>query len=499
MIRSSRQLFALAQEALRTGDGRAALKLARQGSAGIADPFQREFALAAIEVDAGALLNDRSVLRRAMSRMEAIRGIATTDSLARYTYNLGNAYLALGEREAGRSAGTRPSLAKAISCLEESLAIRESPESRANLGSALLSQGRWVEALDEFSTVLQACPAHHNALAMHGSALIGLANWSRGHRGLLVAALNDHIRAAELAEHEPVYRASYLKVVERLRAKHLPRTPKPQKASTTARWIWANRLNLNLCPICETEAPDAFDSYPLQGPILLKRHRPTSDELMDIVNSLCRSYGAGRWALLRGLRVVPLEKSDQIVSVASASPALHDTGTALVLVAVTQFYGVFQQVAYALSRYLQLGHPETSITFDRVWWPVKSRGRGVPSNRAGLHSRIRRAPCPALSALHHLALSMQFGMGKYSALRELRNHLEHHIVLPVVAPHRSRYYYSYPVDDLQDSAVQLGRLARAAIWYFSGSVLHFEGQRARRAANSGRPALVVPGGAVERM
>lgn len=492
-------LFAPATQALRAGNAREALRLAAAASRATADRFSREFARSAIEIDAAGLLNDRALLRRAIVRLEAVEPLAPAIASSQFHYNLGNAYLAIGQGEPGKSPGTKPSLAHAVSYLEESLTKAESADARTNLGSALLAQGRWIEALDEFSTVLKSAPNHHNALAMHGSALIGLANWSRNHKGLLIAALNDHIHAVDLAKDEPVYRASYMRVVAQLQAKFKAHTPTEASAGPTARWIWDSRLNLNLCPICESESPEAYDTFPLQGPILSQRRKPTLAELIDTVNSLCRSYGIARLALLQGLAVIEPPEEGQIVSVPSGAPTKHDTQQALVLVAISGFYSVFQQVAYALSSYLHLGHALRDTTFDGVWRPVGARGRGVPTSRSELHPRICRTSCPALSALHHLALSMQYGRGKYTSLRELRNHLEHHIVVPVTSVHPSRYYFPYLVDELRVSALQLGRLARSAIWYFSGTVLHFERQRAVRAARTGRPAIAMPGSGVERL
>ena len=66
-------------------------------------------------------------------------------------------------------------------------------------------------------------------------------------------------------------------------------------------------------------------------------------------------------------------------------------------------------------------------------------------------------------------------------------------------PHESRYFHCHLAEEIEEKAVQIGQLARAAIWYFAGTVLHFEAQRDARASRGGRTAVLIPGNPTERM
>jgi len=104
-----------------------------------------------------------------------------------------------------------------------------------------------------------------------------------------------------------------------------------------------------------------------------------------------------------------------------------------------------------------------------------------------MHPRLVRPASAELGALFNLAKSFEFGAGRYSGLRKLRNSIAHHIV---VATDRggmtSRYFVTAEVDSLRKSAYDLGRLAKAAIWYLGATVHRAERARARRAAQRGQ-------------
>jgi len=97
-----------------------------------------------------------------------------------------------------------------------------------------------------------------------------------------------------------------------------------------------------------------------------------------------------------------------------------------------------------------------------------------------------------MSALYNLASSFDLAGGRYRALRELRNDLEHHVVVVRngTAPAAGGLKVILEAD-LRRDALHLGKLAKAALLYFGGSVWRAEFQRAKRGEQRGR--RIVPG------
>src|SRR5207244_3053791 len=102
------------------------------------------------------------------------------------------------------------------------------------------------------------------------------------------------------------------------------------------------------------------------------------------------------------------------------------------------------------------------------------------------------------TALYGLTRSLEKAHGRYYPLRELRNSIEHHVVLTLSRPAHLQHAIGVHIDSLRESAFNLGRLAKAALWYFAAACFWSERQRARLAAASGFPIVRDLGGHTQR-
>ena len=476
-------LIAAGVDQLRCGRPAKAARTARKLARLIRDPVLRAINVGGLLIDAGADLRRVRLIKEAVDELERVSGQVTEPDRWAYHFNLGNGYSALGHRQTGRGPGTKPTLVKAISHLDEALKRNPAPDVRANLGGALLAQGRWIEAFDEFDAILHEFPTHHQALASRASSLCGIYHWVEGHTAILAAALSDIEDAVRLSQNEPVFQSSYKKRLADLRKRVSSLSISPQTSlRRDVRWIWESRLALNPCPLCRQESPEAFDLFPLAARLGGGRRKPEVDVVLDLVNSLCRNYATARWVLYKAVADPPLE-SDHVITIEGNPSARHELSVGLLMSAASGFYGLLGQIAFALNSYYRLGHDARNVTFENVWGRPGSRG--LPRDRADLHPALRRRPVPALAALYWLAQSFAHGLGRYGDLRKCRNSLEHHVVCAFDAPVESSYYVAFDQRRLEESTHRLGRIARAAIWYFGGAVLYGERERAERSVRRG--------------
>ena len=477
-------LMATGVEQLRCGRPAEAVRTARKVARRIRDPVLRAINVGGFLIDAGADLKKVRLVKEAVDELERVSAQVTEPNRWAYHFNLGNGYSALGHRQKGRGPSTKPALVKAISHLDEALKRNPAPDVRANLGGALLAQGRWIEAFDESDAILQEFPTHHKALANRASSLCGIYHWVEGHTAILAAALSDIEHAVKLSQNEPVFQSSYKKTLADIRKHVSSLSVSPQTSlRRDVRWIWESRLALNPCPLCRQESPEAFDLFPLAARLEGVHRKPEVDVVLDLVNSLCRNYATARWVLYKAVADPPLE-SDHVITIGGNPSARHELPVGLLMSAALGFYALLGQIAFALNSYYRLGHDARDVTFENVWGRPGSRG--LPKDRTILHPALQRRSVPALAALYWLAQSFTHGLGRYADLRKCRNSLEHHVVCAFDAPVESPYYVAFDRRRLEESTLLLGQIARAAIWYFGGAILYGEQERAERLIRRGR-------------
>ena len=408
---------------------------------------------------------------------------------------IGNCALALGGEERGSSCGTQPSLDTAVEYFEQCLAIEQRPEWRMHLAKALLRQGRCIEALDE----LQLLPTlDHVGAGIRGDIYLYAANWLWMHRGLKEAALLEFRDGLSMAGGDPQNQAK-LKCGVRQLEQEVGSAPRPTgpRPSTFARWVWSNRLSLIICPLCRIQTPEVLDVPVVQGVLDAPRRLLSVNDILDVTNAITRNFVASRWILAQGLGVHRTRVRRDVPVMGGSPSAVCDTKSGLVLQAVAGFYRVLEQIAFFINSYYRLGHKPNRVSFSRVWGDPGRRGNEVPRDRKDMHPKIRRVSSPGLSALHRLARSFETGAGKYHHLKRLRHDYEHRAVVIASEARELPFRWIQP-GDLQASALCLGQLSRAALWYLGCAVSVSEHERAGRAQRRGHQVWNRDGG-VERV
>lgn len=496
--REAQNLFQQASSLLNQDKGIEAVRKARSAARKLGNTPEGIFNLASILVDVSDIANKPRYAKEAIQKLTDIEDRVPASLVTAYHYNLGNAYSAIGCRERGIGPGTRPSLTKAISHYDEVLTNSQDARIRTNLARCFLATGRYVEAFDESSIAIDEEPDLHNAVALRGSCLIGLYRWTNHHEGLLIGALADCIRAEQLAEVDLPSALSYRVTIENLRRRGVEEYYPSQKSmSSDQAWIWQERLGLNFCPICMAESPGAFDLYPLAARIEAPGRITSTLDTIELFNAVCRSYSTARWCLYKADCETPRE-TDHVISLVVNEGSKHDLLAGLTMAALSGFYSVLGQVSFGVNSYFRLGHTPEEVTFERIWRPRGSVRGPVPSAREDLHPKLTRYPCSALSALHGLAKSINVADGRYRQLRDLRNRIEHHIVIPSTQQVESKLLVSVDPDELKLAAFRMARIAKAAIWYFGGAVLNKERTELKRAMRRGHAVNKGFGRSVDR-
>lgn len=478
------ELFNNARELLDHGETKRAIKLARYAAIKTQNPSIRTINLSGILIDAGSDLKNTKLICEGIRLLELQKNYVKKEHLFPLHYNLGTGYLAIGQKERGYGPGTRPSLSESVNHFDECLRYQKNHDAKVNLSSALMEQGRYIEALDELEEVISENPKHHVALSNRGSTLMKIHDWMWPHTDLRKAALIDYDKAAKLSKDEPIFYKRYLSTLDQLQ-REVNRPVLQRKApSKIDKWIWQSKLAMNPCPLCRIETPSAFDTYTLATRLKGGRRRPSATELIALVNTLHQSFGTSRWCLMKGIGITPIKEREQIVILLGSPSARHDLKIGLIMTALSGFYGILSQIAFGLNLYFYLKHNTKKVKFDTIWSSL-GNCKGIPQIRSDIHSGLKRLATPPLSALYRLALSMQHGSGRYSELRSLRNSLEHHIVVATTEEIKSTYYESIEIDDLVQKTIKMGRIAKAAIWYFGATVWRGEHERLKRSIRKG--------------
>lgn len=452
-----------------------------------AEPWARAVCAGGILIDAGA------DAKRGRLIHEGVRAIAATidtvpqsDRFAAL-YNLATGLVELGQRERGWGPGARPALHTALRRFDDALACEDSAECRVNLGNCLSSQGRFVEALDEYDRVIAHDREHHEAYANRASTLETVRRWTQpGHHGFTEAAAVDIETAITLSAGDPLYRERYQRFRSKLKRRAPTHGGPPVVPSPIAEWVWSNRLNLNLCPLCRQDTPEAYDLYSLFQHLTSPRRRPSAAELLSIVNTVHRSFASARALMMLADGVGSPIAPAHVITQSPTDPSGLTLRTGFMLAAASSFYGVLNQVSFGLNSYLHLGHEANVVNFERIWSRPSKQRPPLPKRKREFHPRFARSSSLMLNAIYGIALSFDAKDGRYSSLRRLRNDIEHHLVVVDGRSKESSYFAVYRPAQLRVDVLALGRLAKAAVLYFGGAIWMEEVKRLRKKQRGGK-------------
>lgn len=395
------------------------------------------------------------------------------------------------------------------SALQHEAILELEPIARAqlhcNLGNALNTAGRIIEAIEQWEVALKLNPL---LVMARGSLGKGLEYYARiiyddGHQRWLVLRARQHLHDGvqiglgrdgatypEALEH---FREQ-LKIIDGRLAdagvstsEQVP-TLDPAELAETEReheyryWCLQRRLFLNPMNDAYLEPVAARDV------LTLPNHRGDGVGItyLAFFNQMKEEYAYARWCLFEGATSTEVHFADRHVTLAlNADKARYCIALEQVKTAFRSAYSLLDKVAYFVNSYWQLGIPEKKVDFNSVWTEQKKPRFGFV--RETLESS-KNLPLQALYWLskdiydseHHRVAEPDAQL-----LNNLRNHLEHKFVKVVDVkstgnePSISHDHLAHEItpDELVAKAERIMKIARSALVYLCLGMHRAERQR----------------------
>lgn len=453
----------------------------------------------AILINAGGILIDAG---RHLGRAVVSEGVAATeraltlgpppDRRLTATYNLANGLLALHEMD-NRKYGVvefEPQLEKISSLYYQVIDSggRLTREAQLNFVSVLQRQGRSIEALRMAQAGLLLDRAFSRGWASLGDAAWGVYAFNAPESSLLSAAGLAYRKALSLETTDQPFRQYLQQTLAKLETLLLRRrSPHSEQVNPWRRldgrrageltwkpanleaFIWRNELGLNLCPGCRHANGSSYDRYPLPGFLAARTGGLNAYQLPIEINALVQGYiGARTFFWLSRAKSLP---GLEVIRYPVRGTAF--SRRALFLDAsLREVYGLLDRVASLLNHHFELGLEPWRVSFPRLFF--KERQGQMPAFR----TNVTFPSFVGMRALMYLAANFLLAGGRFADLRNLRNDLQHAVVVPTqssrdnVGPWRAM-----PIGDLEAKSFQLLHLCRAAIHY-AVNALHGQQKRA---------------------
>ena len=373
-----------------------------------------------------------------------------------------------------------------------------------NLGNALSSAGRFVDALAEWRQAINEQPILGMARGNLGKGLVryGMALYDEGHTywflrfgqlELSKAVSGGVGRDGATYQEALAHFGGCLADVEHLLTAYggtvddiLPTYSMGRSKGEREYRQWCLERHLFLNPLNDLGA----ESVAAQDVLSLPAHSANEAGItfLSFFNQLKQEYSYARWCLYEGTKAQRVHLADRSTMLAfNCDYAYYSMALEQVKTAFRCAYSLLDKVAYFINAYWQLGIAETSIYFRTIWYEV-SKGR---------MRQIRQA----FETSENLPLRGLFWLSKdiYSdLLREvahpsakdlysLRNHLEHKHVkiidsLGLISSQsdiwKDQLAYKIEREEFQAKTERLLQLSRSALIYLC-LAMHSNEQRLR--------------------
>jgi len=428
----------------------------------------------AILIDIGNYTGNTLLVREGVDLTRQAIALRPSEAL---TYNLANGLLELLPSTPDSFCSVRfdPEMAEVCSLYYEAIDRTgpSRPEPRFNFASALLRAGRTIEGLDLVRETLAEHPHHGRGWSTLGDMLWGIWAFYGRYPDLLQDAVTSYglalgyektdqpfrerceaqIRRAQglLGEVQVRPHPSLLDAARTPGNLLLEREPWDDDLPT---FIWRSGLALNLCSGCRTDSPTAYDRYPLHG--ILSDPANESDALRAPaeVNVLIQGFTGARSLLWfsRARAGSPVE----VLSWPVEGLCFSRRSTFLAA-AFREAYGVLDRIAALLNARFKVH--ATEPYFDKLFFEKRDKQLVFITSTAWPES-------VGLRALMYLSASFERDNGRFKELRDLRNKLQHSVVLAGEVDAKAGWPWRGVSDDeLERATFQLLRLARAAVVY----------------------------------
>lgn len=374
-----------------------------------------------------------------------------------------------------------------------------------NLGNALNTNGRIIEAIEQWEVALKLNPL---LVMARGSLGKGLEYYARniyddGHQLWLLLRARQHL-------HDGVKTglgrdgATYPEALEHFReqleiidgrladagvstSEQVP-TLDPAEIAETEReheyrcWCLQRRLFLNPLNDAYLEPVAARDV------LMLPSHRGDGIGItyLAFFNQMKEEYVYARWCLFDGATSTKVHFADRHVTLAlNADNARYSIALEQVKTAFRSAYSLLDKVAYFVNSYWQLEIPEKKVDFNSVWTEQKKPRFGQ------VRETLESSKNLPLQALYWLSKDIfdsehhRVAEPNARQLNDLRNHLEHKFVKVVDVkstgdePSMSRDQLAHEItpDELVARAERIMKIARSALVYLCLAMHRAERQR----------------------
>lgn len=354
--------------------------------------------------------------------------------------------------------------------------------------------GRYIEAIEYWNHALTIDPDFSMARANRGEGFFHYANaaYDRGHKhAFLHCAYTDLTTALPAIPYEDA-KTDFAKLRDTISKYHPPGSlDSPHTFNSFSlgdtdeeiayrTWALQHRLFLNPINDLTTESVAAHDVLLTPSMVVPVGEPPFRQ---GFFNQLKQEYTSARWLLYHGLHHHTPGWVDRDVRLWNTLDyASYGTNLELIKLAYRSAYSLFDKIAFFLNEYLQLEIPERSVSFSTLWYESKKKIQ--------LRHFFDNRPNLPLRGLYWLSRDLDEQAPRQlqpdaALLSTIRNHLEHKYLkahepdwaIAKGDPLRhDTLAYNIERDTLEQKALRITKLARAALLYLVLSV-HIEEER----------------------
>jgi len=400
-----------------------------------------------------------------------------------------------------RKAITDTSFAKADS-------LRRS-QVRTNLANRLNSLGRSVEALEQWSLVINECPNFAMALGNRAGGKVSYSQhlYDPGHQAIVLASalpdLNSAVSAGSLWDSGPYQAAhdkferdhqeitDYLEHIKYDYEFDMDGFPIGESPSEEAYRRWCLNEGLFLNPINDVSHASvaATDVFHLPSHVYKIGESPRFPVYFNLMK---QEYVSARYRLFKSLDYLEGHFIDRNVLITdNADGAEYGYHIDQIKSAYRSAYSIFDKIALFLNDYFDIGMKVRDVYFRNIWF---DKTGGTPK---ALHPVFKNSKNWPLRGLYYLSKDIfdkeysENALPDARELSNLRNRAEHRFLTLQCykSGDENTDYHSYiTLDEFSEKTFRIMRMARAGLIYLSlamhrEEVIRAEGNTAETSIN----------------